>query len=76
MRVRELRLTNFRAFGQQASQLTYFYCRCGVNGGGKTVMDALFFCFLRLLLLISPAKRLPNDGADRGPRDASMSGPA
>ncbi len=59
MRVRELLLTNFRVFGEQArfqfsDRVTVI---AGVNGKGKTaVMDALALLASRLLPLISPAR--------------------
>lgn len=59
MRVRELVLSNFRAFGEQApfafsDRVTVI---AGVNGKGKTaVMDALALLASRLLPLISPAR--------------------
>lgn len=59
MRVRELVLSNFRVFGEQApfafaDRVTVI---AGVNGKGKTaVMDALALLASRLLPLISPAR--------------------
>lgn len=59
MRVRELVLSNFRVFGEQAPFV--FSDRvaviAGVNGKGKTaIMDALALLASRLLPLISPAR--------------------
>ena len=59
MRIRELTLTNYRAFSEAAAFRfdDHFTVIAGVNGRGKTaILDALALVLSRLLPQVSPAR--------------------